>query len=102
MNIKIMFDGKVITDIEVKNAEISASRDIGCIYKTSDFKKTLKHKPYELIPSAKSKICIDYEVLTEEMPNSEFYLMSCNSLPEKIKNVITTCPKCAKDIKIRI
>ena len=81
MRIKILFDNDVIVDTEVKNAELSQARDLAYIYKSSDFKKSHEHKPYEIVPSARARFCIDYEV--NEMPNSEFYIMSCDSSPSK-------------------
>lgn len=99
MQFKIMFDDKVMMDIKVKNAEISEVRDLVCIYKSADFKVSHEHKPYEIVPSAVSRVCIDCE--HEEMPNSEFYVMSCNSLPSKVKNVRTSCPECKKDITLK-
>ena len=102
MRIKIMFDDKVMMDTEVKSAEISEVRDVVCIYKSDDFKGSREHKPYEIVPSVVSKICIDYECLDKEMPNSEFYLTSSNSLPRKAHKVTTSCPECKKDITLKV
>jgi hypothetical protein len=101
MKIKIMFDDEVVWDNEVKSAEISESRKCTGIFKTADFKATGEHKCYEIAPSVKFRLSIDY--LDESpMPNSEFYTMEDNSLPHKIRNVTTTCPECKKDIVIKI
>jgi hypothetical protein len=91
MKLKILFDEKVIMDIEVKKAEISQIRECIGIYRTADSKKTGKHICYRIAPSVKNRICID--ILDDEtMPNSEFYTMECNSLPIKTKDVTVTCP----------
>jgi hypothetical protein len=101
MKLKILFDEKVVMDVEVKKAEISSIRECIGIYRTADFKANDVHKCYEIAPSVKNRICID--VLDDEtMPNSEFYTMECNSLPKKIRNVTITCPECSKNVKIEI
>jgi hypothetical protein len=100
MKIKIMFDEEVVWDNEVKSAEISESRECTGIFKTADFKATGEHKIFELAPSIKFRLCIDY-LSDNPMPNSEFYTMVDNSLPHKFYDVTATCPECKKDIVIK-
>jgi hypothetical protein len=100
MKIKIMFDDELVWENEVKTAEISESRSCTGIFKTADFKTTGEHKCFEIAPSIKYKLCIDY-LSDSPMPNSEFYTMEENIFQQKIRNVTTTCPECKKDIEIK-
>jgi len=102
MKIKVLFDDEVVLDTVVKSAELSESRDVVAIYDSKIYKEEKKRLISEMVPSAKGRFCIEYEVIDEEMPNSYYYLMSCDSLPKKIKNVTTTCPECSKDVKVKI
>jgi hypothetical protein len=100
MRIKILFDDEVVHESEVKNAEISQSRDVIALYSRTLSEEHGKPMITEMVPSVVERICIDCEMI--EKPNTNFFLMSCDSVPRKTSNVRMSCPECKKDIKVRV